>query len=70
MSISSDEHTDSTEKSNGEYDSEHDSNVGMHMEDDVDTPDCVDLDGDVDMERESDDDEEEDEDEVDEEKEI
>jgi len=39
------------------------------MEDDVDTPDCVDLDGDVDMERDGDNDEEEDEEEEDEEEE-
>jgi len=39
------------------------------MEDDMDAPDGVDLDGDVDMERDGDDDEEEDEEEVGEEKE-
>jgi hypothetical protein len=39
------------------------------MDDDVDAPDGVDLDGDVDMERDGDDDEEEDEEEKDEEKE-
>ena len=69
MSISSDDDTDSTEKSDGEYDSELDPDVDMRMEDDVDAPDGVDLDGDVDMERDGDDDEEEDEEEEDEEKE-
>ena len=69
MSISSDDDTNSTEVSNSEYDSEHDSDVHMRMEDDVDAPDGVDLDGDVDMERDGDDEEEEDEEEEDEEKE-
>jgi hypothetical protein len=69
VSISSNDDTDSNEKSDGEYDSEHDPDVDMRMEDDVDAPDGVDLDGDVDMERDGDDDEEEDEEEEDEEKE-
>ena len=48
MSISSDDDTDAT-KSDSEYESEHDPHVNMHMEDDVDAPDGVDLDGNVDM---------------------
>ena len=60
MSISSGYDTDST-RSSSEYDSEHDGDVHMRMEDDVNTPDGVDLDGNVDMERDGDDDEEEDE---------
>jgi len=66
MSISSDDDTNSTEKSDNQYHSKHDSEVDMHMEDDVDTPDGVDLDGDVDTERDGDDDEEEDDEEEDE----
>ena len=46
MSISSDDDTDSTEL-DSEYDSELDPDVYMSMEDDVDAPDGVDLDGDV-----------------------
>jgi hypothetical protein len=69
MSISSDDDTDSTEKSDGEYDSELDPDMDMRMEDDVDMPDGVDLDGDVDMETDGDDDEEEDQEEEDEDKE-
>ena len=41
MLISSDDDTDSTE-SDGEYDSEHDTDEDMLMEDDVDAPDVVD----------------------------
>jgi hypothetical protein len=52
-----------------EYDSELDPDVDLRMEDVVEAPDGVDLDGDVHMERDSDDDEEEDEEEDDEEKE-
>jgi len=52
VSISSDDHTDSTEL-DGDYDSEFD--VDMCMEDDVDAPDRVDIDGDVDMERDGED---------------
>ncbi|KAF8539101.1 hypothetical protein BDD12DRAFT_883297 [Trichophaea hybrida] len=64
-----DHNTDSTEE-DGEYYSEHDSDVNMHMEDDVDAPDGVDLDGDVDMERNGDDkQDEEEEDEKEEDKE-
>jgi len=48
MSSSSDVDTKCNE-SDGEYDSEHDSDVDIRMEDDVDAPDGVDLDGDVDM---------------------
>jgi len=68
VSISSDDDPDTTEL-DGEYDSEHDSDVDMHMEDDVDAPDGVDLHGDVDMESDGDDEEEDDEEEEDEEKE-
>jgi hypothetical protein len=46
--ISLDDDTDSTE-SDGEYDSELDPDVDMHMEDDVDTPNSVVLYGDVDL---------------------
>jgi hypothetical protein len=59
VSISSDDDTDCTE-ADGEYNSEHDSNVDMRMEDDVNAPEGVDLDGDVDMETDGDDEEEED----------
>jgi hypothetical protein len=38
-----------------EYDSEFDPDLDMCMEDDVDAPDGVDLDGDVDRERDGDD---------------
>ena len=61
MSISSNDDTDSTEKSGSEYDSELDPDVDMRMEDDVDAPDGVVFDCVVDMERDGDDDEEEDE---------
>jgi len=63
MSISSDDHTDSTEESEGEYDSEHDSDATMRMEDDGHAPDGVDLDSDVDMEMDHDDEEDADEEE-------
>ena len=67
MSIASDDDTDST-KSDGEYDSECDSDVEMRMEDDVDAPDGIDSDGDVDMERDGEDeDDQEEEDEMEEE---
>jgi len=69
VSISSDDDTDPTEKSDSEYDSEHNSDVDMRMEDDVDAPDSVDLDGDVDLERDGDNDKEEDDEEEDEAKE-
>jgi hypothetical protein len=39
--MSSDDDTDSTEKSDGEDDSELDPYVDMRMEDDVDAPDGV-----------------------------
>jgi len=42
----------------GEYDSEHDSGVDMHMEEDVDAQDGVDLVGNVHMERDGDEEEE------------
>jgi hypothetical protein len=67
VSMSSDDATDSTEESDGEFDSELDPDVDMRMEDYVDAPDSVDLDGDVDMERDGDDEVEEDEQEEDEE---
>jgi hypothetical protein len=69
MSISSNDDTDSTEKSDGKYDSELNPDVDMRMEDDLDAADGVDLHGDVNMERDGDDDEEEDEEKQDEEKE-
>ena len=69
VSVSSDDDTDSTAKSDCEYVSEHDFDVDMRMENDVDAPDGVNLDGHVDMERDGDDDEEEDDEEDDEQKE-
>ena len=45
MSISPDDDTDSTEESDGQYDSEHDSDVDMCMEDDWDAPHAVDFSG-------------------------
>ena len=57
MSISADDATDSIKELGGEYDSEHDCDVDMRKEDDVDAPDSVDWDGDVDMERDGDDEE-------------
>jgi len=41
VSISSDDDTDTTE-SDGKYDPEHDPDVAMRMEDDVDAPDGID----------------------------
>ena len=67
--MSSDDNTDFTDKSDGDYDSEHDSEVDMCMEDYVDTAYGIDLDGDVHMERDSDDDEEEDDEEEEDEEE-
>ena len=69
VSISSNDDTDSTEKLDGEYDSELDPDVDMRMEDDVEALDGVDLSSDFDMERDGDDDEEVAEEEEDEEKE-
>jgi hypothetical protein len=66
MSISSEDDTESTE-SDGKYDSELDPNVDMRMDDDVDAPDGIELEGDVDIERDSDNDEEDDEEKEDEE---
>jgi len=66
VSISSDDDTDST-KFDGDYDSELDPDVDMGTEDEVDTPDSVDLYGDVCKERDGEDDEDEDEPEEDEE---
>jgi len=57
VSISADDATDSIKELGGEYDSEHDCDVDMRKEDDVDAPDSVDWDGDVDMERDGDDEE-------------
>jgi len=68
VSTSLDNDTDSTEL-DGNHDSQHDPGVDMHMEDDVEKLEGVELDGDVDMEWDVDDDEEEDEEEKDEEKE-
>ena len=50
MSISSDVDSDSTKLASGNV-SEHDSDVVMRIEDDVEAPDSVDLNGDVDMKR-------------------
>jgi hypothetical protein len=61
QSISSDDDTNSIQDSDSEFDSELDHDVDPCMEDEVDTPDSVDLDGDVDMERVSDDEVEKDE---------
>jgi len=74
VTISSGDDTDSTEESDGKYDSEHDSHVNMLVEDEVDAPYGTDLDCNVDMERdcndvEKEDEQEEDEHEEDEEKE-
>jgi len=67
--MSSDDDTDSTEESDGEYDSGHYSDVFVCMEDVVDALDGIDLDGDVDMEMDGDDEQEEDQEEEDEEEE-
>jgi len=64
--ICSDDDTDSTEESDGKYDSGHDCDVDMHMENDMDGPDGIDLDSHVDMERDGDDKQQEDEEEDDE----
>jgi hypothetical protein len=56
VSISSDDNTHSTE-SDGKYDSVLD--VDLSMENHVDSPDSVDIDGDVDMERDGEDEENE-----------
>jgi len=58
LSISSDDDTNSTQQVDGKYDSEHDSDVDMCIEGDMDTPYGVDLDGNVAMERDGDDEEE------------
>jgi hypothetical protein len=60
VSISSDHGTDYTE-SDSKYDLEFDPDVDMRMENNVDAPDSIDLDGDVDMARDGHDDKEEDE---------
>jgi len=69
MSISSGDDTNSPKQSDGEYDLENNSDVDLHLEDNVDALDGVDLDGDVDMAEDGDDDEEEGEEEEDEEEE-
>ena len=69
MSISSDDDTHST-KSDGEYNSERDSDVVMRMEDDVDAPDGVALHSHVDMDRYGEDAEDEEEDHEKEEEEV
>jgi len=65
VEISLDDDTNRTEKSHSKSDSELDPDLYMGMEDDVDAPDSVDLDGVVDIQWDSDDDEEEDEEEED-----
>jgi hypothetical protein len=65
VAISSDDDTDPTEKLNSEYNSEHDSDVDMRMEDEVYILDGVDIDGIVDMEWDGDDEDEKDEEEDD-----
>ena len=55
MTIASDDDTDSTKESVGKYDTALDSDVVMRMEDDVDAPDGIGLDGDVDIETDGDD---------------
>ena len=49
LAISSDDITHSTQELDGEYDSEHEFDVDMPKEDDVDAPCGVDLDRDVDI---------------------
>jgi len=68
VSISSDDDTDSS-KSDSKYASEHDPDVLMHVEDNVDALDGDDFDGDVDMEMTSDHEKEEDKEEEDNEEE-
>jgi hypothetical protein len=68
VSIASDDDTDSS-KLDGEYHSEHDSDVDICIAHDVDALDSIDVDGNVDMERGSDDQVEEEEEQDDEEKE-
>ena len=58
MSSSTDDDTNSTKESDGKYDSEHDSDGVKRLQDDVDAPHVVDLDGDVDIERDGYDEEE------------
>ena len=54
VSVFSDDYSNHTEESDGKYDSKHDSDVDIHMSDNVDAPDCIDFDGNVDMERDGD----------------
>jgi len=58
VSSSTDDDTNSTKESDGKYDSEHDSDGVKRLQDDVDAPHVVDLDGDVDIERDGYDEEE------------
>jgi hypothetical protein len=58
--ISSDDNTHYTEELDGKYDSNHDSDIDHSLEDNVDGPYGVALDGIVDMEWDGDDEEEED----------
>jgi len=67
VSISSDDDTYSTVESDGEYNSDHDSDVDMCMQDDMDAPCSIDLDGDADMARDGDNEKEDDQEEEDEE---
>jgi hypothetical protein len=60
MSIFWNDDTDSTEKWDSEYVSDHDSAVDMHMEDDVDATDSINPHGDLEMERDGEHDERED----------
>jgi hypothetical protein len=48
--MSSNDNTDCINEPDGDYDSEHDSDRDMYMEDDMDAPYGVDLHGDVDIE--------------------
>ena len=61
VSISSDDGTNPTNKLDGEYDSEHDSDVNLPKEDNVDALYSSDLNGDVNMERDGDNEKEQDE---------
>jgi hypothetical protein len=69
MTIFSDDNTDST-TSDSEYDSECDSDGDLRIEDHVDAPDGVDLNGDGDMERDCKDEEDEEEEDDKEEEEV
>jgi hypothetical protein len=60
VTIASGDDTDSPKMLDSKFYSEHDSDVDICMEDNVDAPDGVHLDSDMDMERERDNDEEKD----------